>query len=618
MFVHSFSRNLPWIHWFAAAGVIAAGIYGAQLLASYDPSLGGLRRSPMLVAPMVGISDTCINVPDQAASEPPGLNCTGEQGSAAALLEATLAQLDASWLKSYSLGYTLPVPLLQLFRQEGEAWAIDQERVQRVTRTIRDSNRPLILYLFSTHFSSHSPLEKVLAQDPGNVAHTPSGALPEDSYYGAPIYNWSVATTDNGITHYRTRAIQALVEDICQLPARDVRKIRGITVLGELHQLFPSFETGMGFASDYAVTEYSPQSVAGFQNFLRSRFDRIEKLNLILKTRYGTFDEVRPPSKDIRKQALNQYEEHIDPFAHGTFPVSGWLFAPNSPSPRIHVYVNGQRVGTTAADLTRRDVLEAKPAFGHVNTGWRLDVDFRAMKPGLHGIDVYAELVPHRLTHLGHRQVAVMDREQRTPEQQPQHPLPASHAAGPGVEAALDQPQEHVALFYNPVVPFWHEVRGQQVGTYLSHFDRLLQSSCLGALPRYTHQLIPYANPSWDANKFAVDASLGNLLPLRAGISLYGEAAYGDSLRRWLRRSPHPSYGITEFHPLKPMSSDELRQVFAAHAARNADFLTFFLEPYWEGQALERTPNLFSFDSRNGAFGSDVLYEALRSRSARP
>lgn len=611
--------RLPWIHWLTAAGVIAAGTYGATLLASYDPSLGGLhRRPPMLVAPMVGVSDTCLELPEKVTNETEGSNCTGEQGSAATLLEATLARLDAPWLKAYTLGYTLPVPLLQLFRKDGKGWAIDQARVQRVARTIRDSGRPLILYLFSTHFSSHSPLEKALAQDPGNVAQTPGGALPEDSYYGAPIYNWSAAATDNGITRYRTQAMKALAEEICRLPARDVRKIQGITVLGELHQLFPSFETGMGFSTDYAVTDYSPQSVTGFQDFLRDRFGRIEKLNLVLKTRYGTFDEVRPPAKNIRTQALDQYEEHIDSFAHGTFPVSGWLHAPGSPSPRIHVYVNGLHVGTTVAGLTRRDVLEAKPAFGHANTGWRLDVDFRAMKPGIHGIDVYAELAPRSLTHLGHRQVAVMDREQRTPEKQPQHPLPASRAAAPGVEAAIDQPQEQAALFYNPLVPLWHEFRGRQIVAYLRHFDHLLQGSCLGALPRYTHQLIPYGNPSWDANKFAVDASLGNLLPLRTGISLYGEASYGDSLRQWLRRSPHASYGITEFHPLKPLSPDELQQVFAAHAARGADFLTFFLEPYWGGQALERAPNPFSFDPRNTAFGSDVLYESLRSRSARP
>ncbi len=609
------SKGLPWILWLAASAVLGAGAVGVALLVSHDPSMAPMHRNGrMLLAPMVGVSDTCIQLPEQTSGAPLEQACTGPHGSAAALLEATLQRLDATWLKSYSIGYTLPVPLMQLFRREGASWVIDPARVQRVARTIRDSERPLILYFFSTHFSSHSALEKTLARDPANIAQSHGGALPEDSYYGAPIYNWSVASTDNGITRYRTLAFEALTDEICKMPARDLEKIKGITILGELHQLFPAFETGMGFSGAYAVTDYSPQSISGFQSFLRDRFVSVEKLNHVLNTRYTAFDAVAPPAKNVRKDALKQYEEHIDSFAHGTFPVSGWLYAPQTKAPRIHVYVNGKHAGTTTAHLTRRDVLEAKPAFGHANTGWRLDVDFRRMQPGLHGIDIYAELTPNRLTHLGHRQIAVMDREQRTPLQQLQHPLPRSYEAGPDIEAAIDQPLDQASLFYNPLVPLWHEFRELQIVTYLRHFDRTLQDSCLGSIPRYTHQLLPYSNPSWDANKFAVDASLANLLPLRTGVSLYGEASYGPSFHQWLRRTTHSGYGITEFHPLMPMTSKELQKVFSAHALRGASFLSFFLEPYWDNQAVERSPNIFSFDPRNTAFGSNALYEAMRAR----
>lgn len=608
------SKGLSWILWFAATGVIAAGALGAGLLVSHDPSIAPMhRRDPMLIAPMVGVSDTCIQLPEQPPNSTLEQTCTGPHGSAGALLEASLQRLDAPWLKGFSLGYTLPVPLMQLFRQDGESWVVDDARIQRVARTIRDSERPLILYFFSTHFSSHSALEKTLARDPANIAQSPSGSLPEDSYYGAPIYNWSLASTDNSITRYRALAFKALADEICKMPAKDMEKIKGITMLGELHQLFPAFETGMGFSETYAVTDYSPLSISGFQNFLRARFVSVEKLNRVLNTHYTAFNAITPPAKNIRKEALKRYEEHIDSFAHGTFPVSGWLYAPPAAAPRIHVYVNGKHVGLTTAHLTRRDVLEAKPAFGHANTGWRLDVDFRRMQPGLHGIDVYAELTPNRLTHLGHRQIAVMDRQQRPPLQQLQRPLPPSHKAGPDVEAAIDQPLDQASLFYNPLVPLWHEFRELQIVAYLRHFDRTLRESCLSSIPRYTHQLMPHSNPSWDANKFAVDASLANLLPLRTGVSLYGEASYGASFHQWLRRTTHSGYGITEFHPLMPMTSKELQEVFSAHATQGASFLSFFLEPYWDNQAVERSPNLFSFDPRNTAFGSNALYEAMRA-----
>lgn len=607
------SKRSTWSVWLAASGVITAGACGAARLLNHDPHIALMSR-PMLVAPMVGVSDTCLLLPDRAPESPMKQACTGPNGSAAALLESTLRRLDAPWLKSYSLGYTLPVPLMQLFRQEGSSWIVDPERTRRVARTIRDSNRPVILYLFSTHFSSDAPLEKFLARDSANVAQSRSGPLPEGSYYGAPIYNWSIASTDNDITRYRALAIEALADEICKMPAQDLDKVKGITLLGELHQLFPAFETGMGFSENYAATDYSSLSISAFHHFLRERFFSVEKLNHVLSTHYPTFDAIAPPAKNIRTETLEQYEEHIDSFAHGTFPVSGWLYAPKSEAPRIHIYVNGKRVGTTTAHLTRRDVLEAKTAFGHANTGWRLDVDFRRMEPGLHGIDVYAELMPNRLTHLGHRQIAIMDRTQRTPQQRTPHSLPPSHAAGPDVEASIDQPLEQAAVFYNPLVPLWHEFRQLQVVRYLRHFDHLLRDSCLSSVPRYTHQLIPYGNPSWDANKFAVDASLANMLPLRTGVSLYGETSYGSSFQQWLRRTTHSGYGITEFHPLKPMSSDELQKVFSEHAAQGAAFLSFFLEPFWKNHPVERSPNLFSFDPRNTAFGSDALYEAMRAQ----
>ena len=59
-----------------------------------------------------------------------------------------------------------------------------------------------------------------------------------------------------------------------------------------------------------------------------------------------------------------------------------------------------------------------------------------------------------------------------------------------------------------------------------------------------------------------------------------------------------------------------LAQVFDTHAQQGAEFLSFFLEPEWEGERVPRSHNIFSFDPLNPQFGSDVLYrstqEALR------
>src|SRR6218665_1357688 len=131
------------------------------------------------------------------------------------------------------------------------------------------------------------------------------------------------------------------------------------------------------------------------------------------------------------------------------------------------------------------------------------------------------------------------------------------------------------------------------------------------------HQFIPFTSPGWDASKFAVAPSLASFSSLRLGVSLYGAAAYGKYFDPWYRRTRHPSYGITEFHPLKALPWPQLQAVLDGHARQGADFLSFFLEPRWQGRLVERKHNEFSLDPANDRFGSDALYRALAQGLAR-
>ncbi|MDD2714014.1 MAG: hypothetical protein PHU77_13940, partial [Simplicispira sp.] len=349
----------------AACAVLGAGAGGLALLAKHH-SAPPQHTGPMLLAPMFGTFDTCIATPAGATASAGNAlaadaqdgsrtladSCTGPNGSAAALVESTLSALQPPERAQgpYPLGYTLAVPLLQLFRATEQGWALDTERIQRVARTVRDSQRPLILYLFSTHFSVGSALEEALAADPANLAQTRDGPMPPSQYYGAPLYNWTVARTDNPLTARRVQATQALLEEVCRLPAQDIAKIRGVTLLGELHQMFPDFESGMGFGGPYRVSDYSPASVVGFQAFLRQEFQHIERLNRRLGTDYADFVQVQPPARDIRTEPLQRYTEHIDSFAHGSLPIAGWAFAPRpagAPPAWVHIYRNGVFIGKT-------------------------------------------------------------------------------------------------------------------------------------------------------------------------------------------------------------------------------------------------------------------------------
>ena len=615
----------------AACAALAAGAGGLALLAKHH-STPPKHTGPMLLAPMFGTFDTCIATPTATPSAGAGNaatartqdgartlaeTCTGPNGSAAALVESTLSALQPPERAqgSYPLGYTLAVPLLQLFRATEQGWALDTERIQRLARTVRDTQRPLILYLFSTHFATDAPLEKALATDPANLAQTRDGPMPTSQYYGAPLYNWTLARTDTPLSAYRVQATQALLTEMCRLPAQDIAKIRGVTLLGELHHLFPDFESGMGFGGSYRVTDYSPASVAGFQQFLRQEFQHIDRLNRRLGANYATFAEVQPPSRDIRTEPLQRYTEHIDSFAHGSLPIAGWAFAPRpagAPPAWVHVYRNGTFIGKTPVNKGRQDVLQAKPELGDANTGWRLDMDFKRLPVGLHRIDVFLEARPGLLQALGTRRIAIMDDRQRPPAPLAQQALPASAPPDAALQAHIDWPAEQSSYYYNPLVPLWHSFRGQQVVDYLQFFQGVVKQSCLAGTPHYTHQIIPFTNPSWDENKFAIQASLRALPGMRLGVSLYGDATYGTAFSQWYASTGHPGYGVTEFHPLKAMNAPALQHTLNQHAARGAQFLSFFLEPHWQGQLVARDANMFSFSPENAPFGSAQLYQSAQ------
>ncbi|HEY0200441.1 MAG TPA: hypothetical protein VGC24_01985, partial [Burkholderiaceae bacterium] len=623
----SVSRHVTWATLAAACGVLAGGAGGLNLLAGQAPHTVAPARQPMLLAPMIGVFDSCVMAPLAKASD--GADslaraCGGPQGSAAALVDATLSQLQPAGSRAgpYSLGYTLPVPLLHLFQQDaGGSWSIDHERVMRLARTVRDSAHPVILYLFSNHFSSDAPLEKVLAANPANLAQTRDGPLAASSYYGAPLYNWSFASTQTEITQRRVQAVRAVLDEVCKLGLAQTAKIRGVTLLGELHHLFPDFQAGMGFDAPYRVTDYSPVSVVGFRAFLQQRFGRIDALNRAVGADYQSFAEVEPPSKDIRSERLSRFVEHIDSFAQGSLPIIGWAHAsqrlPGAGPLWVHVYRDGAFIGKQQVHLSRQDVRQAKPEFGDADTGWRVDMDFRQLPAGLHRIDVFVEQHPGVLTAIGSRQVAIMDRRQQTPQLVPQAALPASVPADGTLAFYIDMPADLSSYYYNPLVPLWHAFRQQQVVHYLAYFDGVVRDSCLAGTPRYTHQIVPFSNPSWDANKFAIQQSLLDMKDVHLGVSLYGETTYGTSFLRWYAGTAHQDYGITEFHPLKAMEPAAMQSMLARHAAQGAGFLSFFLEPYWQGARVPRAHNMFSLDPYNEAFGSDALYEALRVSLAR-
>lgn len=324
-------RGPVWGHVLALAVLCLLIVVFAWKLRPALPS-----SSRLLLSPLLGNMEACLvqdglreDFPKEFQQVP--ASCLGPQGSAAEMVKATLQRLGRPQGEGLELGYTLSVPLLRYVQWNGRAWEVRGEALDRVVRTVAQAQRPVVLYLFATHFEVHSQAEERLAADPANLAWTPKGPLPLDTYLGARIFPWSVARQDNEITRVRKLVVDALAERMCAAGDAAMHPLRALTVLGETHQLFPGFEAGMGFAAEgYAVTDYSPASVAGFHAFLRQRYGDIARLNAHLKSEFASFDAVEPPSRNIRSEPLQNFFQHIDSYAAGTVPVSGWVHSPDA------------------------------------------------------------------------------------------------------------------------------------------------------------------------------------------------------------------------------------------------------------------------------------------------
>jgi hypothetical protein len=562
------------------------------------------------------VQPTTVAVKNSAASMAQW--CGLESKSVAPVVETTLSALGPRLPANphLELGYTLPIPLLRLLQAQGDNWTVDRPALRKLVQTLVDVDRPAIVYLFSTHFGVRAPIEHALAANPQNLLTSQRGQLPVDTYLGDEVFPWNFTTPDNDITRRRLQVVDAFLEEVCQLPLEHRQKIRGVTMLGEVHHMFPKLESGMGFYSPYVITDYSQASKEEFRRFLKLRYRYLRAFNRAMHSDYPSFRAVDPPSKDIRLEPLTRFTDHIDAFAHGSFPVTGWAHAawlPKNQYAWIRVYANGRYMGRTPVRGGRQDVAAAHPEFGTADVGWQLDVDFKKLPVGRYRIDVMLEAPGGELIHLGERNIAVVGPDQQTPPTLNTLPLPPHRKADRQISSAIDGPPNQSSYFFNPLVPLWHEFRGEQVVRYLAYFDAHIRRSCLRDTAIYTHQILPFINPGWDRHRFAVERSLQPFGQTRNGISLYGDATYGRNFGEWFKTSRLSAYGVTEFHPLKPMSPEEVQTMFESHRQRGADFLSFFMEPRGLIPGSGVGLNQFSFDPQIPNYSSDVLYHSTRA-----
>lgn len=174
----------------------------------------------------------------------------------------------AKTLENWELGYTLPVPLPQLFQEQNGAWQIDAARVNQLARTVRDSERPVVGVPVCDPFRIARAPRADSGGRPGATRPRPAKApCPLARITASRCTTGTLQTVRPRLNLRRRQAAAAMVNALCALEPQHRSKIRAVTLLGEVHHYFPDFERGMGFGSPYRVTDYSPASRAGSWDF---------------------------------------------------------------------------------------------------------------------------------------------------------------------------------------------------------------------------------------------------------------------------------------------------------------------------------------------------------------
>lgn len=545
------------------------------------------------------------------------LLCRKSRISGAAALARALDALEPGGPKGkVQVGYTATLQLLGIYQKTAKGWDIDESQVSDFLRLVTEVRRPTVIYLAADHFDSFGPLTHELQKDPQNLMQLRDGRPLNLNYFGYHVIPYTLLT-DPGIpvNQYRYRSLTYVAKKILALP-RDVQdRIVAITLVGELHHMFPDFENGMGAFKDIQVTDYSPKSVNGFQAWLRKRFGNVDMLNRETNMSFRSFDSITAPAKDIRKERLAHFGEHYDTHADGSLTFTGWISDPGNRIERVDLYIDGVSAGPVERHLNRLDVYRAIQDISSPNVGYRYRLDYSHLSAGRH----HAQIV---VASKGKKYLAtsidfvVMPRDKtKPPDKAPKRLLRLSNVEKglKGVRTWLDMPASGQDLYFNPLARLWNEYRAWQVQNMLQEFHTRALKAGLPVEKLYSHQIMPDVNSSWNAKLFSAGETLSGSRAWKHGINLYGGATNSPWIWHYLEREKIRDYGVPEFHPQQWKSATAHTDALRAHYEHGARFVS----PYYLSIIPKRFKgtgvgiNRLELDPTNKMDGSDRLYQAL-------
>lgn len=577
----------------------------------------------MLIAPFVSGQHFCEEAVDDAA-----VRNDNEAAFHAAALGRTGASRIGDMLDRigpvvspsgrFALGYTLNVPLLRYFTRTAEGWTLDVATLRNTIRTIAELDRPVVVYLSANHFTdANTELVDELAQDPTNLMWGRDGPLPPDDYFNHRIVAWTLSDFDAPVSRFRMEAIRTACRLIMDLPDEARARIAAVSLLGEVHDMFPDFAQGPSQTLSPVIgTDYAPLAQGAFQAWLLETFGAIKALNTHAGTRYRRFEDIQPPMRDMWTESLSSPADHIDLHACGTVSIHGWLHDHKERAGRILVYLDGEMAGEAETALNRTDVPEANDFIQNPNVGFRFDLDHRDLAHGLHIIDVVHLIDDEQPTLIGRRTVRVIRKPGQSVDPVPMVRDVAASCRTMTDDAALigaiDGPGDEQSLFHNPMAALWVAHRQHVVRRYFDHFVAIAVEEGIAPHLVFSHQMAPNLYGAWHGDLVRADAMQQGSAPYGQGVTLYGGTAFGPALDRMIARLGWTRYGVSELHTGVPLPPAQYRAMIEQHHRNGATFIAPFYmsvvpDRLLAGSDLAR----YQLEPDNERAGSHLLWQSI-------
>ena len=513
------------------------------------------------------------------------------------------------------LGATVPLPYLSFFRRSGDRWVYFDEPLKNILNVFEQLKRPLVFQLSCNHLIGPSPLVRDLLADPVNLMHFADGEPPHDDYLGLRVWPLTlVPDPDLPINRYRFIGLRRTLSILRNFHSR-TRLVLGVTLYGEAHHLYADFKDGGGAEGNVKITDYSPASIRGFRRWLAVRYDdSLTLLNHQLESRFTDWEDIQPP----RSGAPNSTLSCLDSYSHGMIPVEGWC-SPMEELAAVEVWLDDYFAGRAKLKMSRPDVPENIHEISDLNTGFKLQLDFRTLSEGRHLLSVFAITHDGRVAQIGERRIRILCADKRAftrsaPTCIQERGRPPKETYHHRLKFYLDSPSGNLEVIYNPLADLWYRYRCYQVESMLETMWGHAVETGFPSESLFSHQImIPFFGRRSEL-LYATDATMRPQSRYNPGASLYGGQTVNPQIPALFHNR---RYAVTEFHPLSASDPQVHSNALHLHQAAGACWVApYFLSPR-PPQRDDLAHRRFWIHSSNPHYGSDSLFRAIQQMCTR-